>query len=223
MRKNVAKRASQATESPQSVSPFSSRELTDRKGKRMRSKVLLVITAALCTSIFAASAAHSAPGSFSFTVDATQGVFGDPGTTIVLDTHVVDASLVGRACDVTVDPHNNDSVREGTDLLVSSNGVTLTVANAEHRAGDAAPAVLGNLTLGGTVSLSLRFGPEGAASVGATVIVDCPDVPTTTNPPTTTMAPGVVISPATLSPSTAVTPGRPTVAGIVVTQPRFTG
>ena len=188
----------------------------------MRSKALLVVTAALCASLFVTSAAHSAPESFSFTGDATKGVFGDPGATTVLGTHEVDSSQIGRSCRVTVDPRNNDSVREGTDLLVSSNGATLTAANVEHSVGNATPAVLGNLTLGGTVSLSLRFGPEGSASVAATVIVDCPDVPTTTTPPTTTMAPSVVASPGTASPST-VSASRPAVAGVVVTQPRFTG
>jgi hypothetical protein len=189
----------------------------------MRSKLLLVLTAALCASVFAATAAHSAPESFSFTADATAGVFGDPGSTTVLGTHAVDGSLTGRSCQVTVDPHNNDSVREGTDLLVSSNGVTLTVANVEQAVGDAAPAILGDVTLGETISLSLRFGPEGSASVGATVVVDCPDVPPTTLPPTTTLAPTVSPATATVSPAATVAPSRPSVAGVVLTQPRFTG
>ena len=76
------------------------------------------------------------------------GVFGDPGSTTVLGTHAIDASLVGRSCQVTVDPHNNDSIREDTDLLVASDGVTLTVANVEHSVGDAGPVVTGNVTLG---------------------------------------------------------------------------
>ena len=135
----------------------------------------------------------------------------------MLGSHPVDASLVGRTCQVSVNPHNNDSVREGTELLVSSNGVTVTMANVEHSVGDAAPEILGKLTLGATVSLSLRFGPEGSASVGATVVVDCPDVPTTT------LAPNVVTPPATVSAGTAVTPSPTSVGGVVVAQPRFTG
>ena len=124
---------------------------------------------------------------------------------------------------MTVATDNNDSVREGTDVLVSSSGVTRTVANVEHSAGDAAD--VGNLVLGDTVTISLRFGPEGSASVEATVMVDCPDVPPTTLPPTTSVVPGVVVSPGAVaaSPATAVTPSRPSAAGIVVSQPRFTG
>jgi hypothetical protein len=190
----------------------------------MKAKLLLAMTAVLSAGVFAASAAHSAPESFSFGVDATQGVFGDPGSTRVLGTRAVDAPLVRRACQVTVATHNNDSVREGTDVLVSSNNATLTVANVEHSTGDAA-ADAGSLVLGDTVTISLRFGPEGSISVGATVIVACPDVATTTLPPTTSVVPGVVVSPgaAAGSPATAVTPTRPSVAGVVVSQPRFTG
>jgi hypothetical protein len=184
----------------------------------MRYRLFLATTAVLCVGVFVASAAHSAPESFSFDVDGTQGVFGGPGTTLLLGQVAVGASLVGRSCQITLDAHNNDSVREGTDLVVGSNGVTVTATNVEHRVGDAAPAFLGKLVLGPSVTVSLRFGPEGAASVAATVIVDCPDVPTTSTPPTTTLAPTAAISP-----GTAITPGRPSVAGVVAVQPRFTG
>ena len=50
----------------------------------MKVKLLLAMTAVLCAGVFAASAAHSAPESFSFSVDVTQGVFGDPGSTRAL-------------------------------------------------------------------------------------------------------------------------------------------
>jgi len=92
----------------------------------MKSKLLLLVTVLLCVGLFAASAAHSASESFSFSIDATQGIFGDPGSTAVLGTHAVDASLIGHVCQLTVDVHNNASVREGTDLLVTSNGVKKT-------------------------------------------------------------------------------------------------
>jgi hypothetical protein len=186
----------------------------------MKSKLLLLMTALLCVGVFAASAAHSASESFSFSVDTTQGIFGDPGSTTVLATHAVDEALVGRACQLTFDVHNNDSVRGGTDFLVTSNGLTLTVPDVERNAGDAAPAVVGDLALGATVTISLRFGPEGAASVSATAIVDCPDTPTTTPPPPTTVVPSVVVSPAA-SARPAATP-QPS-AAVVVAQPRFTG
>ena len=201
----------------------------------MKSKMLLVMTTLLCASVLAASAAHSASESFSLSVDSTQGVFGGPGSTTVLDAHAVPASLVGRVCQVTADVHNNDSVREGTDFLVTSNGVTLTVSNVERSVGDTPPAIVGKLALGATLSVSLRFGPEGAASVGTTLLVDCPD---TLPPPTTTLVvPGVVVSPALASPALAspalaspalASPASPSTVvqpstAVVIAQPRFTG
>jgi hypothetical protein len=152
----------------------------------MKSKVLVATLAACGISLFAISDAHPAPVSFSFDIDATQGVFGSPGSTTVLATETVDSSVVGRSCQVTIDVHNNESVRQGTDVLISSANATLTATNVEAIAGDAPPAVLGQLVLGGTVAGAVRFGPEGAASVRATITVDCPDVaPTTTTQPAT--------------------------------------
>jgi hypothetical protein len=189
----------------------------------MKRKLFLAAVAMLGVSVFAISDAQSAPASFSFDLDGTQGVFGPPGTSTLLATHTVDDSLIGRSCQVTADVRNNDSVREGTDLLVESNSVTLTLANVEHAPGVAAPAVLGQLVLGSTVSGSVRFGPEGQASVGATIVVDCPDVPTTTAPPTTTQP---IATPAassvTVLPATVATTGV-AVAGVAVVQPSFTG
>jgi hypothetical protein len=183
----------------------------------MKSKLLLATLAVLCVSVFGISQAQSAPATFSFDIDGTEGVFGDPGTTVVLGSHTVESSLVGRSCSVTVDVHNNDSVREGTDILVASGTTTLTLANVEHLPGNAPPAAVGTLVLGSTVTGSVRFGPAGATSVAATIVVDCPDVPTTTTttaPPTTTT---------TQVAGTVVTRTEVVVAGVVAVQPRLTG
>ena len=182
----------------------------------MKSKLLVATLAACCVSVFVIADAQSAPASFSFIVDATQGVFGAPGSSTVLATQTVDSSVVGRSCQVTVDVHNNDSVRQGTDLLfVSSTGVSLTAANVEGVAGDAPPTVVGELMLGPTLTVSVRFGPEGAASVGATIIVECPDVsPTTTLAPTATTQPALAVGGAEVARD---------VSDLVVAQPTFTG
>jgi hypothetical protein len=185
----------------------------------MKTKIATILAAVICVGAFAISEAQSAPVSFNFEVDGTSGVFGTPGTTLVLATQTVDSPLVGRSCQVTVDVHNNDSIREGTDLIVTSGGASLEADNTEAEAGDAPPEVLGNLTLGSTITGSVRFGPEGAASVGATIIVDCPDVPTTTTvaPTTTTVAPTTT----TVGPQ--VGGEVVSVGGVVVVQPTFTG
>jgi hypothetical protein len=185
----------------------------------MKTKLSAILAAVICVGAFAISEAQSAPVSFSFDVNGTGGVFGAPGTSLVLATHSVDSSVIGRSCQVTVDVHNNDSVREGTEIVIASSGASVTAPEVEAQAGDAPPAVLGNLVLGSTVTGSVVFGPEGQASVAATIIIDCPDVPTTTTTTTTTTAPPQV-SPAQVSPAQA---SNVSVAGVVVVSPRFTG
>jgi hypothetical protein len=176
----------------------------------MKTKLSLVLAAVICVGAFAISEAQSASASFQFTVSAEGGVFGAPGTSLLLSTEPVDSSLVGRSCQVTIDVHNNDSVREGTDIVVASSGGSLTAANVEAVAGDEPPAVLGSIVLGSTVTGSVVFGPQGAASASATIMIDCPDVPTTT---TTT-------TPTEVSPTEA---SNVQVAGVVVVSPTFTG
>lgn len=185
----------------------------------MKSKLLVATVAALSVSVWAMSHAQSAPTSFSFAIDGNpggNGVSGPHGSTLVLATETVDPPLVGRTCSATLDVHNNDSVREGTDLLVSSGGVSLTALNVEATRGDAPPVVIGNLVLGSTVTGAVRFGSAddgnndglGSASVTATVIVDCPDVPAT---------PELLPDTATRSPSVEVG------AEVVTVSPAFTG
>ena len=180
----------------------------------MRSKLLLATLAVLCVNLLAISDAQSAPASFSFLVDGTDGVYGAPGSTLVLATQTVESEEVGRSCQVSIDVHNNESVRQGTDLLVSSAGVSLTAANVEALAGDAPEVPLGSLVLGATVTGSVRFGPRGEASTAATIVVDCPDAPITPTPPPT-VSPDTVVRGAEVS---AVE-----VAGVMVVQPSFTG
>ena len=124
------------------------------------------------------------PASFSFSVDATDGVYGSPGTEQLLGSVAVDPALLGRTCTVAIDVHNNESRREGTDLIIDAGGAPALIAsNVEAVAGDAPRAVLGQLVMGEQVRASVRFGPTGEASVGATIAVDCPDVPNPTVQP----------------------------------------
>jgi hypothetical protein len=187
----------------------------------MKSKLLVATLAVLSVSVVAMSDAQSAPASFSFTIDGNpdgNGVSGPHGSVLVLATKNVDPTLVGRTCSVTLDVHNNDSVRQGTDLLISSAGVSLTALNVEATRGDAPPVVIGDLVLGSTVTGAVRFGAAddgnndglGSASVAATIRVSCPDLPTTP----------------TVSPDTVTRAPRPEVqveAEVVVVSPSFTG
>ena len=97
----------------------------------MKTKLSLVLAAVICVGAFTISEAQSAPASFNFDVNGTAGVFGDPGTSLVLATQPVDSTLIGRSCQITIDVHNNDSVRQGTDIVVASSGASLTAENVE--------------------------------------------------------------------------------------------
>ncbi len=183
----------------------------------MKTKLSVVLAAVICVGAFAISEAQSAPVSFNFDVNGTGGVFGAPGTSLVLATQTVDPSVIGRSCQIAIDVHNNDSVRAGTDIVIASSGASVTASEVEAVAGDAPPAVLGNLVLGSTVTGSVVFGPEGQASVAATILVDCPDVPPTTTTTSTTTT--------TTTQPPQVGPAQATVAvgGVVVVSPTFTG
>jgi hypothetical protein len=147
-------------------------------------------------------------------VDATGGVFGAPGSTKVLATQGIGASLVGVVCQVTITDRNNESVRQGTDIVVSSGGASLTAEDVEAVAGPTPPVVLGELTLGAIVTVSVRFGPEGQASVAATITFECRST-STTPAPSPTVLPATGVQQARSSPVA--------VGDVSVAQPSFTG
>ena len=148
---------------------------------------------------------------------APGGVFGAPGTSLVLATQPVDSSLIGRSCQITIDVHNNDSVREGTDIVIASSGASLTAAKVEAQARRCAAGGVGQHGVGfhGHGLGRLRSGRP--ASVAATIMVDCPDVPTTTTTTSTTTT--TTTQPPQVGPAQATVP----VAGVVVVSPTFTG
>jgi hypothetical protein len=151
--------------------------------------------------------------------DKDEGVYGPPGSQLLLGTEAVPTEKVGLTCDVVVDIGNNESVRPGSDITITTGSDSHLFANTEGQPGDPGPVTI-QMVMGETVSLTLTFGPNkefdghgfdnaafsgsGTASVGACV----------TPPPTppVVVAPDVVVSPAT---AVRATP--------VVVQPGFTG
>ena len=156
--------------------------------------------------------------------DKSDGTYGPPGSQLVLGTEPVPAADVGLRCDVVVDIVNNDSVRAGSDITVSTGSDSRLFPDTEATPGDAAPVTI-QMVMGETVTATLTFGPDkefdghgfdNAAFSGAgTVTVGACETP----PPA--VAP-VVVSPnvVAVSPATAV---RPSAASAVVAQPAFTG
>lgn len=125
---------------------------------------------------------------------------------------VVEASLVGAQCTAFVDTENQESVHPDSDIIVESGGTQVVVPDVER---DSFLVIHGEgiLTLGDTVTVSVRLGEDGEFSGGLTLTINCdlppvpPDVSATTADTTPTSA------------TTSTTEVSPSVSGIVVTGP----
>lgn len=146
------------------------------------------------------------PVAGAFTVPPVSVVNGAEGEVHLLWTEPVPANNVGQDCEVVLTRNNNESTREGTDLILESGSTSMVAENVEH---DTAPETfVGHLTLGTTVTVSVRLGPEGEYSGGADVVeTNCP-----VTPPATPAQPPVQVETATQA---APPP--------VLTSPNFTG
>ena len=134
-------------------------------------------------------------------------LFEPPGSITEIYNEPVDPSLVGQTCSGFAQTENNASVWLNNDLIIASGATSTEILNYE-----AAPELTtftsGTLTLGSTMTISVRMGPGGVSSEGLLVVFNCsqPEPPTTiTQPPPTTAPP-----PATTTPTTAPPPGATT-------------
>ncbi len=110
----------------------------------------------------------------------------DVGSTTVLATRDTPSDLVGENCLVVAQAKNQSSVHPGNDLIVASGGDSITLADVE-RAGGVLTEASDYLTLGATITVSLRMGRDGVFSGGLTISAECPPPTTTTTAgPTTT-------------------------------------
>jgi len=166
----------------------------DRKDTVLkRTLALLAVTAAfLVTGVPAALAVE-----ISISIDTV--VTADEGTITVLATADIPPELIGSSCTAAAKAVNQPSVHPGNDLIVASGEGSIVLADVEREAG-ATTTTEGTLTLGPTVTVSLRMGPDARFSAGLVVTIgeDCtpPTTTTTTTEPTTTT---------TAAPSPAIT------------------
>jgi hypothetical protein len=147
--------------------------------------------------------------------DKSEGAFGPPGSQLVLGTEDVPAEMVGLTCDVIVDVGNNESVRPGSDVTITTGTASRTFANTEGEPGDPGPVTI-QMVMGETLTITLTFGPlaqfgdnAGFSGTGTVEFGACVTPPPT---PPVIVSPVVVVSP-------AVTP----TASPVVARPAFTG
>ena len=114
----------------------------------------------------------------------------------------VPGQFQGAACIAEVEVDNQESEHDGNDLIVASGGTSGVLENFETEAFGVRTIEI-PLTLGATVDVSLRMGPDEISSGGVFITVDCAEsVPPTTEPPTT--EPPTTEPPATVPPESTV-------------------
>ena len=140
-----------------------------------------------------------------FTI-AIEGVaFGSPGEVAVVAQQMVDPTLVGAACQVTLTTENNSSIHPGNTLIVSSGPNSGEIPGVEDASGQTLQ-LAGGVVLAEDVTVSLRFGQDGITSAGATLSFACAQpAPTTTAAPVTTIA----AAPTAPSTTSAAAPAAP--------------
>ena len=115
-------------------------------------------------------------------------VTADEGSVTVLASADTPAEIIGLACVGVARAENQPSVHPDNDLIVTSGGDSIILEDVERTPG-AVTTAEGLLTLGQTVTVSLRMGPDEFFSGGMVFTVeDC--APPTTTTTTTTEPPG---------------------------------
>ena len=124
----------------------------------------------------------------------------------------VPSEFRGADCIAEVEVDNQESEHEGNDLIVASGGTSGVVEDFETEAFGVRTVEI-PLTLGATVDVSLRMGPDEISSGGVFITVDCTQpVPPTTEPETTVppaTQPPVTVPPEN-GPGTTVPDSAPT-------------
>lgn len=94
------------------------------------------------------------------------------GTQVPLLTKEVPEQYIGYICTANAVAKNQSSVHPGNDLIVSSNGTSVTMKDVERASGVSTPAS-GTLQLGSAIDVTLSMGQDGVFSGGMTVELDC--------------------------------------------------
>ena len=128
------------------------------------------------------------------------------GSITVLATADTPPDLVGFSCAGVAQATNQPSVHPGNDLIVASGDDSIVLQDVEREPG-AVTTVEALLTLGPTVNVALRMGPDEVFSGGLVFTIgECTPPTTTTEPATTTTEPATTTTePATTTTEPATT------------------
>ncbi|MEL7158773.1 MAG: hypothetical protein AAFN30_19550 [Actinomycetota bacterium] len=130
------------------------------------------------------------------TVSPDEVVRAEPGSVVTVAQEAIPAELVGQVCSVRIATANGSSVHPGNAVITTTGGQSVETPGVEDSP-EGQVTMIDSLTLGDTLTLQLRMGPDGLSSLGFTVAVDCPDP---------TPAPARVESPPATDPPEASTP-----------------
>ena len=116
-------------------------------------------------------------------------VMAEEGSITVLATTDTPPDLIGMRCVGVAEAINQPSVHPGNDLIVASGDDSIVLKDVEREPG-AVTTAEGLLTLGPTVTVSLRMGSDEIFSGGLVFTIgECAPPTTTTEPATTTTQP----------------------------------
>jgi hypothetical protein len=150
------------------------------------------------------------PASANMTIDFDfdSVIRGEEGSVTQLAERTVDADDVGQTCLMAAVAENQVSVHPGNDLIVSTGDSQAVILGVEDEANGGTSERYA-ITLGDTVVVQLRFGPDAISSLGFTLDLDC-DTPVDQFGTVTTIVPTTVTPP-----STEATTTLPVVEGCV--------
>lgn len=106
------------------------------------------------------------------TIPVDTVIFADKGSTTEVAREDIPAKYVGLTCSATAVSENQSSVHPGNNLVVESNGSTITLADVEREAGVSTDSS-GSLTMGNKVVVSLVMGNDGVFSAGMDLHIMC--------------------------------------------------
>ena len=181
----------------------------------------------LTLALFSFASPASAVDDIFIPIDNVRGFRGEPGSVLTVATEDVDDELVGATCEAELTDRNNESVHPNNDLIISSGTWSETVEDFESEP-LSSNVIPGQITLGETVVVQIKFGSDGVSSAGLDLIFDCTNAvfPTTSTVPgpTTTEVPTVVLPETQVPASPSPTPLPETqVEAATAAQPTFTG
>lgn len=129
----------------------------------------------------------------------------------------VEPELVGSTCPVRAEAGNNRSVHPGSDLIISTGSDSTTLFDVEG-VGNGVTVATSDLTLGDTLTVTLRMGADRVFSGGITVTVACSEAPTPKPETTTSTKPATTTSTKAATTTTTEAPTTPTEATTTPTE-----